>query len=434
MSDGPDEETLTMTAAIAQVDEVETAEDAPAEPVAPAVEPEAEPSAEGAEAPAEEKPVEQPGNAIAAPGFLAIDPTQSRLRPDQRASLRAIGITEDFDLAQVRVFIHFCQARKLDPWAKDAYLIKRKSKSGDHYSIQTSIDTYRRKAFETRRYRRKVGVYWTGAESDPNSWVVDPQSRVRYRVWDDVWLRPEHPAAAKCVIEYYDERGEVVQSEAIANWDMFVGTAFRDGKKVPNEMWSKGGAHMLAKCAEALALRGAFPATLSGIFIQEEMSHLDSEANAEYMERLVKSRQEAFAKAQAAKVNEGGDVVEGTIVGKPADAQPAGEEPAVDVPAADDERQWLLEELDEQARILGQSRMRLLTRPALMHRCNPEDLPVAAVRSVVLGLRPLVVEAMEGRDAVEGAALYRDLPPVGHAGAKQMLDWVASPPESDQAG
>ncbi|MEU3455570.1 recombinase RecT [Micromonospora sp. NPDC006766] len=423
-----------MTAAIEQTDQAVSTDAVPVEPDAPSAEQATaetgdQPSEEAA--PADEKPAESAGTvAVQPPGFLAIEPGQRRLTADQRTSLSAIGITDDYDVAQIRVFIHFCQVRKLDPWAKEAYLIKRKGRSGDSYSIQTSIDTYRRKAFETKRYRRKVGVYWTGPENDPNSWIVDPQTRVRYRVWDDVWLRPGNPAAAKCVIEYYDERGEIVQSEAIANWDMFVGTTWKNNEKVPNEMWAKGGAHMLAKCAEALSLRQAFPTTLSGLYIQEEMSHLDSEANSEYMERLVAKRREAFAKAQAARVDEGGDVVEGTIVGKPAD-----EAPDTDGPAADDERQWLMEELDEQARILGQSRVKLLNRLTVAHRCNPEDLPVEALRPLVLSLRPLVGEAMESRNAVAGAELYRTLPPSGHAGAKAMLDWVAGPAEgSDQTG
>ncbi|MEU7802690.1 recombinase RecT [Micromonospora arborensis] len=377
-----------------------------------------EPTREPAQLPSAEEP--KPETAVAPRGFLSIDPTQDKLRPDQRASLRAINIDPDtYDIAQIRVFIHFCQVRHLDPYAKEAYLLKY----GNNYSIVTSIDTYRRKAFATGRYRRKVAVYWTGAADDPNSWVVDTESRVRYRVWDDVWLRQENPAAAKVVIEYYDERGDVVQSHAVANWEMFVATKWKDGKKVPNEMWTTGGPHQLAKCAEALALRQAFPTTLSGFFVQEEMEHVQSESNAQYLQNLVQQRQESFAKAQATKVDHGGHTVEGTIVGKSADAAPDTGPAGGD---AKQERTWLFEELDEQARILGQSRARLTTRHVAAHRCNAEDLPVEAVRQLVLSLRPVAAHAAEVRGATDLAAAYQVLPAAGHAGARDLLRSVPS--------
>lgn len=359
----------------------------------------------------------KPEAAVAPRGFLSIDPTQDRLRPDQRASLRAIGIDPDtYDLAQIRVFIHFCQVRRLDPYAKEAYLLKYGT-SNPTYSIITSIDTYRRKAFETGRYRRKVAVYWTGAADDPNSWVVDPNSRVRYRVWDDVWLRPEHPAAAKCVIEYYDEHGDVVQSYAIANWDMFVATKWKNNERVPNEMWTKGGPHQLAKCAEALALRQAFPTTLSGFYVQEEMEHLRSESDAAYMDKLVQRRRETMAQTRAAKVDEGGHTVEGTIVGQPAESAPDTDS-LVD---PEQERTWLFDELGEQARILGQSRARLTTRLVAAHRCNAEELSADALRPLVLSLRPMVAQAVEQRGSGDVASAYRQLPAAGHEAAGEML-------------
>lgn len=153
--------------------------------------------------------------------------------------------TTDDELA---LFIETCKRTGLDPVSKQIYAIKR----GGVLSIQTSIDGFRLIAERSRKYAGQLGPYWCGPDGE----------------WKEVWLDKAPPAAAKVLILRHDFKEPVT---AIARWNDYAANG--------GPMWQKMGAHMLAKVAEALGLRRAFPQELSGVYSSEEMdAHMEHDS------------------------------------------------------------------------------------------------------------------------------------------------------------
>lgn len=184
---------------------------------------------------------------------LAIREDQTTFSDKQIAALRQLGVAGASN-ADVAIFFHHCVRTGLDPFARQIYMIERQGKQ----TIQTGIDGFRliaRRA--TDRNNEALGyeeTLWCGEDGQ----------------WTDVWLKKEHPAAAKVTVLRAGER-----FPAVALWDEYVATK-RDGSVT--QMWQTKGALMIAKCAEALALRKAFPQDLSGIYTSDEMQQADNVA------------------------------------------------------------------------------------------------------------------------------------------------------------
>jgi phage recombination protein Bet len=145
---------------------------------------------------------------------------------------------------ELRLFAYACQRTGLDPFSKQIYAIKR----GGKMTIQAGIDGLRAIAERTGQLDGSE-TYWCGEDGD----------------WKDVWLGSKPPAAAKTIIHRKGSQHP------------FVGVARYADYNAGQGLWSKMGAAMIAKCSEALALRKAFPADLSGVYGAEEMQQADVE-------------------------------------------------------------------------------------------------------------------------------------------------------------
>ena len=145
---------------------------------------------------------------------------------------------------ELRLFAYACQRTGLDPFSKQIYAIKR----GGKMTIQAGIDGLRSIAERTGQLDGSE-TFWCGDDGQ----------------WQDVWLGSKPPAAAKTIIH---RKGAS---------HPFVGVARFADYNAGQGLWTKMPAAMIAKCSEALALRKAFPADLSGVYSADEMQQVEVE-------------------------------------------------------------------------------------------------------------------------------------------------------------
>lgn len=145
---------------------------------------------------------------------------------------------------QFAVFRHAIERFRLDPFANQIYATVRRAKNGkETIVIQTGIDGYRLIADRT-------GLY---AGND-----------------DPTFDKEQNPT--KATVSVYKVVGGLrCAYTASARWDQYY------PGDVQGMMWKKMPHLMLGKCAEALALRKAFPAELAGLYTTEEMQQADQD-------------------------------------------------------------------------------------------------------------------------------------------------------------
>lgn len=195
---------------------------------------------------------------------LAIAETQTAFTSQQVALLQHIGV-EDASEADLQVFFHQCKRTGLDPFAKQIYMIGRvqsKNVNGQwlketKQTIQTGIDGYRLIG------RRAAAATRETISLKPPQWAHPDGG------WRDVWAPAwGQPVAARVTIL---RNGE--EFTGVALFDEYKQTK-RDGGLT--QMWAQRPAGQIAKCAESLAWRMAFPQDLAGIYTEEEMGQADN--------------------------------------------------------------------------------------------------------------------------------------------------------------
>jgi len=158
------------------------------------------------------------------------------------------NIASDSDIVK---FMMLCKARELDPWVGDAYLVGYDSKDGPVFSLITAAQALLKRAEISPEYDgMESGVIVRNKEGE----IINREGDL---VLDDETLVG---GWARC---FRKDRGR-------PSYDSLKLSTFTTGRS----RWEKDPAGMIVKCAEASALRKAFPTQLGGLYSREEMDHL----------------------------------------------------------------------------------------------------------------------------------------------------------------
>src|SRR3990167_1786485 len=196
----------------------------------------------------------------------------------------AKGASDD----ELKLFIQVCKGAKLNPFMRQVHLVPRwDSKAGQEVrTIQVGIDGFRAIAEDSGAY---------AGNDDP---VFDGEKDIEAPDGKDKTKKLAVPIEAKVVVR------KVVQSQvydfsATARWDEYY-----PGPKLGFQ-WHIRPKLMLGKCAEALALRKAFPKLLSGMYVQEEMDRtLPAEAENQKVQKGFSMLMSTISKSSAAELTD----------------------------------------------------------------------------------------------------------------------------------
>lgn len=173
--------------------------------------------------------------------------------------------------AHLSTFLKTCEASRLDPWARDAFLIGYDTQSGPVFNTIVAHQSFLKRAEVNKAYR--------GMESG----VI-----VR-----TVKERDEAGEPIKFGTEIIEREGDFVDIDeiVIGGW----AKVYREDRTIPcyrrarlsiyttgKSRWKADPGGMICKVAEADALRSSFPNVLGGLYISEEFDKDEASGEATY--------------------------------------------------------------------------------------------------------------------------------------------------------
>lgn len=171
---------------------------------------------------------------------------------DVRDLLSASGqIADNVTAQEIKTFMRLCQAQRLNPFTKDAYIVKYGNKPA---TIITGKEAFTKRAFRNAKFRgMEAGITVIGTD------------KKLHRRDGSLLLKGEELVGGWCRVFLDGYERPMFEEVSVAEYS--TGT----------NNWAKIPATMIRKVAITHALREAFPEDLGGLYGEEEMAQAQEE-------------------------------------------------------------------------------------------------------------------------------------------------------------
>jgi phage recombination protein Bet len=245
-------------------------------------------------------PVERWEPATVEPQVLEI---HRKLKDQRFLALLSDVYFKGCDEVEIEFCLETCRHLGLDPIAKQIWFVRiwDRELGREVLTPIIGIAGLRAAAHRTGQYGGPLDPLWCGPDG----------------VWRDVWLEQHPPAAAKVAVRRHGFEQPVT---GVVTYASAVQTT-KSGQ--PRNKWRTAPVEMLAKCAEALAIRRAFSLEVSANVKVDEVDHYETAADRAFRVDLADHKgliEQMRAAATAAELNE---------LGRAAAALPECEEKSV---------------------------------------------------------------------------------------------------------
>lgn len=194
--------------------------------------------------------------------------------------------------ASIKLVVANCRAQVLDPMTKPFHItpmqVKQKKAQGNGYDfvwrdvVMPGIELYRIKAARTGEYAGMDEALWgpmvkkTFGGEDKTEWDEAARAKVAKGKWPS--LEIEIPEWCEMIVYRIVQGTRYPFRSGRVYWEETYATAGRE-TSLPNEMWKKRKRGQLEKCAEALALRRAFPEIGAAPTVEEMEGKIIDDSN-----------------------------------------------------------------------------------------------------------------------------------------------------------